>query len=119
VLIWAPTPLIELEGRTGYVEVEESLAAELLAHGAVQDPRIGAVFLRYETAGDPINGIPPPEPPPPSPEPAPEPPAAARSGRLGPPVTQPAPEPPTARTHTGEAIPPHTPGAKPKGKVTK
>jgi hypothetical protein len=72
-VVWAPTPLAELDGATGFVECDEALAAELLTADEVQDPRIGGNLLRHIEDGAPRKALrrskPAPEPAPPS-EPA-------------------------------------------------
>jgi hypothetical protein len=44
--VWAFEALPELDGQTGFVPVEAELAAELIAAGKVQDPRVGGVSLK-------------------------------------------------------------------------
>lgn len=44
--VWAPDPLPELEGRTGFVQVDDDLAEQLLAADQVQRPAVGAFALR-------------------------------------------------------------------------
>jgi hypothetical protein len=46
MLIWAHKKITELNGRTGFVEVEKSLAERLVADGHAQDPKVGANALR-------------------------------------------------------------------------
>jgi hypothetical protein len=46
VTIWAFESLDELGGATGLVETEESVANRLVAAGRVQDPRVGAQWLK-------------------------------------------------------------------------
>lgn len=46
VTVWAFEAIPELDGQTGFVPVQQDLAAELIAAGKVQDPRVGGVSLK-------------------------------------------------------------------------
>jgi hypothetical protein len=48
-LVWAFAPVKELNGVTGFVECDSSLAAKLIEEGRVQDPRVGALHLKEIT----------------------------------------------------------------------
>jgi hypothetical protein len=49
--VWAPDPLPELDGRTGFVQVDDDdLAAQLLAADRVQNPAVGAFAMRGASA---------------------------------------------------------------------
>lgn len=45
-IVWAYEPLEELDGRTGLVECDELVAAQLVRDAKVQDPRVGALMLK-------------------------------------------------------------------------
>lgn len=45
-IVWAYRRLPELGGQLRFVECDEELAKRLIASGDVQDPRVGAAFLR-------------------------------------------------------------------------
>ncbi len=45
--VWAYAKLPELENQTGFVAVDEALAADLIASGEVQDPRVGVFNFKY------------------------------------------------------------------------
>jgi hypothetical protein len=53
--VWAFQPIDELNNETGFVSCDEDLAKKLISSGMVDDPAIGAGFLReiqsksYET----------------------------------------------------------------------
>ena len=59
-LVWAYKPLPQLDHQCYLVECDEALALELIAAGEVQDPREGALHLRYVDtqlqAGSPPSG---------------------------------------------------------------
>jgi hypothetical protein len=44
--VWAFKAIAELGGQTGFVAVESGIAAELIAAGKVQDPRVGGTSLK-------------------------------------------------------------------------
>jgi hypothetical protein len=48
--VWAPDPLPELDGRTGFVQVDDDLAETLLAADRVQNPAVGAFAMRGAAA---------------------------------------------------------------------
>jgi hypothetical protein len=49
--VWAPDPLPELDGRTGFVQVDDDdLAEQLLAADRVQNPAVGAFAMRGASA---------------------------------------------------------------------
>jgi hypothetical protein len=52
-VVWAPVPLVELEGATGFVECDQDVADELIAADEAQDPRIGGNGLRPIEGGAP------------------------------------------------------------------
>lgn len=45
MLIWSYKKITELNGRTGFIDCEKSLAEKLLADGHVQNPAIGGNHL--------------------------------------------------------------------------
>ena len=45
-IVWAFEPIEELDGKTGWVEVELKLAQKLIKQGKVQDGRVGATHLK-------------------------------------------------------------------------
>ena len=45
-IVWAYKPVQSLRYRTGFVECDKELADLLIAEDEVQDPRIGAAFLK-------------------------------------------------------------------------
>ena len=45
--VWAYKKLKELNDETGFVSVDEKIAAKLLKEGKVQDPKIGGKFLKH------------------------------------------------------------------------
>lgn len=50
MLIWAYKKITELNGRTGFVDCEKSLAERLVADGHAQHPNVGAnAFRRIDT----------------------------------------------------------------------
>jgi hypothetical protein len=46
VMIWAPTPIQELNFVTGFVQCDPALAKSLISAGKAQDPRKGALAMR-------------------------------------------------------------------------
>jgi hypothetical protein len=46
MVIWSFKKITELKGRTGFVDCERNLAQQLIADGHVQDPKVGANYLK-------------------------------------------------------------------------
>ena len=45
--VWAWKKIKELDGKTGFVPVDEKIAKKLIATGKVQDPKVGGKFLKH------------------------------------------------------------------------
>lgn len=47
MLIWSYKKITELNGRTGFVDCEKTLAEKLLADGHAQNPAVGGNHLKH------------------------------------------------------------------------
>lgn len=56
-LIWAHTPLPDLDNQTGFVECSEELAAKLISSGAAQSLDVGGHLLKEIVASEPATYI--------------------------------------------------------------
>jgi hypothetical protein len=54
MLVWAYKKITELNGRTGFVDIDKTLAERLVADGHAQNPAVGANALRRIDTNTPL-----------------------------------------------------------------